>query len=81
MVRPTDLDTIIFDKVHANVAETPAADHVALNPPGESTVPPGLNIAPPTNGALDHFTGISFPELPENVFEHGNPPGWLLGPI
>jgi hypothetical protein len=78
MARPNNLDQIIFDKVQSNVAETPAADHIAQIPPGETATPPGLNIAPPTTEVVDQFTGHSFPELPENVFDHGNPPGWLL---
>ena len=79
MARPNDLDQIIFDKVSSNVQDTPAADHIAQNAPSlENPVPPGLNIAPPTTEVVDHFTGVSFPELPENVFDHGNPPGWLL---
>ena len=76
MARPTDLDTFIFDKVHSNVEGTPAAEHIAQSTPelGFGT-PPGLNIAPPTTGVVDHFTGIDFPDLPT---DHGHPPGWLL---
>jgi hypothetical protein len=58
----------------------PAADHISQSL-SESAVPPGLNIAPPTTGALDHFTNIDFPELPEAATEHGHQPGWLLGGI
>jgi hypothetical protein len=79
MARPENLDQFVFDKVSSNVAETPAADHIAQGSP-TSPVPPGLNIAPPTTGVVDHFTGISFPELPDAA-DHGHQPGWLLGPI
>jgi hypothetical protein len=82
MARPADLDLFVFDKVSSNVADTPAAEHIAQSTPepGFGT-PPGLNIAPPTTGALDHFTSIDFPGLPEAATDHGHPPGWLLGPI
>jgi hypothetical protein len=78
--RPENLDQFVFEKVSSNVADTPAADHIAQGIP-TSPVPPGLNIAPPTTGALDHFTNIDFPGLPEAATDHGHPPGWLLGPI
>ena len=82
MARPADLDLFVFDKVSSNVADTPAADHIAQGTPPEPGfgTPPGLNIAPPTTGVVDHFAGISFPDLPDAA-DHGHQPGWMLGPI
>ena len=71
-----ELDQIVFDKVSSNVADTPAADHIAQSLTTD-VVPPGLNIAPTTTGVVDNFTNISFPELPDAA-DHGHPPGWLL---
>jgi hypothetical protein len=78
MARPENLDQFVFEKVSSNVADTPAADHIAQGTTPELGfgTPPGLNIAPPTTGVVDHFAGISFPELPT---DNGHPPGWLLG--
>jgi hypothetical protein len=79
MARPADLDHFVFDKVSANVADTPAATHIAQSV-AETVVPPGLNIAPPATDALSHFADAlaHVPALPEDATDHGHLPGWLL---
>jgi hypothetical protein len=79
MGRPADLDQFVFDKVSSNVADTPAASHIAQTPP-ETVTPPGLNIAPPTTDALTHFSDAltNIPPLPQDAIDHGHLPGWLL---
>jgi hypothetical protein len=82
MARPEDLDLFVFGKVSSNVADTPAAEHIAQSPPEPGfATPPGLNIAPTSTGALDHFNEISFPDLPDNALDHGHGPGWLFPPV
>jgi hypothetical protein len=74
MARPTDHDQFVFDKVTANVADTPAASHIAETPIANPNLSPATPPAPPAD-ALAHFPGLP------DAADHGHPPGWLLGPI
>jgi hypothetical protein len=87
MARPADHDQFVFETVTTHTGGTPAASHIADTPIGDlsdlspTTLPPGLNTAPPTTDALNHFTDAfaNFPGLPQDAIDHGHTPGWLLG--